>query len=115
MSSPTCRNSWTSFAVNRVELPDRIIRWRVRLKRALGMVEAWLSVGLNGYLARFFDSPGRVKHFDRHDIAGGIVVEDHSRLVLIALGNGNIAEHYGQCIGLGVVIHFHALLQCLRL
>jgi hypothetical protein len=47
----------------------------------------------------------RVTHFDRHDFAVAIVVEDHSRLVLIALGDRNIAKHYRQRAGLGVVAH----------
>src|SRR5438128_10576699 len=74
-------------------------------------VPSSLALGMNGHLARFFDSPGRVKHFDRYDVAGRIVVEDHSRLVLIALGDRNIAEDHGQRVSLGVVIHLHVLLQ----
>src|SRR6266567_5448228 len=70
-----------------------------------------LSVGVDRDFAGLFDPHRCVKDFDRHDIAGGVVVEDHPRFILIALGDGDVAEHDSQGISLSVVIYFHALLQ----
>ena len=68
------------------------------------------------YAAGQCDAVGSIEDFQRHEIACGIIVQNHARSVLVAFCNRCIGKNNGQGISLAIVIDFHApLLQYLTI
>ncbi len=62
--------------------------------------------------ARLGDASRGVENLEGDQVALIIVVENHAGLGLVALGDRCIAQHDGQDVGLGVVVHSHLGLHC---
>src|SRR5262249_35856029 len=60
-----------------------------------------------------FDLLGRVQQLDGDKAAGPVVIQNHARFRLIALGNLAVAQDDRERIGFFVVDDFHGVLQYL--
>lgn len=52
-------------------------------------------------------APRRIQDFQRDEIAIRVIVEDHPRLVLVALGHPRVRHHHAQRVGVRIVGDMH--------